>query len=457
MKFSILGRIKNNNWFFLSLILLVGLTLRLVVVNFFYHIDMLSIAYWGKWIFEHGPNGFYDNNVWVYSWPTQPPLVNLVYALGFWIYLNSLELFRNFTFYVVPHLAPGHMLWWFDFVKWYNDAVYPESDLRLGFLISIKFIGILADLLIGLIIFILFKNQDHKKALLIATIFLLSPFSFYLSSIWGQFDSLSFLFLLLAFIFLLKKKPLLAPLIFMVSVSLKPTALMFLPLFLWVYFQLKGKWWEYLIGIAISLFAFFATVAVFTDKNLIEFTTRDLMTKIFFKSGFRVSTNSFNFWHILIGNQAREHFVLFLGLPAYFWGFVSFIITNFIAFGITKKISQQSLFTALTIVGLAGWLFMINMLERYFYSGIVFMLILTFYYPKILKYWLVLSIIFWLNLYHGWWVPREWDFLRRALIWNEHTLTRILSAINVGIFFKFFYDLKINPLKYFTYLKRVVK
>jgi hypothetical protein len=448
MKFK-LQKVIKNSWFNFSLLLFVALILRLSLVNVFYHLDMLSNAYWGEWIYKYGAKGFYDNNVWVYSWPTQPPLINLVYAFGYWIYITSNELFVNFSHIIVQyHLAPGKMIWYFDFVKWYNDAQYTESYLKLGLFISIKFIAIVADLLIALVIFLMLKKENLKKAIIISAIFLISPFSFYVSALWGQTDGQSFLFLLLSIAALLKKRFfILAPFLFMVSASLKPTSLMFIPLFAWIYFRQKEKWWKYVGGIILALIGFIASVAVFTDKNLYQFIVHDLTNKIFFKSGFRVSTNSFNFWHILTGNEPKEHFMTYLFLPSYYWGWFFFILTNIIGFNISREKTQKAFLSAFAVVGLGVWLFMINMLERYFYAGVVFALMTSIYYPKVLRVWIPLSIIFWLNLYHGWWVPREWDFIRRALIWNNHTLTRILSAFNVGLFFGYLYLLKLNFLK----------
>jgi hypothetical protein len=185
MKTRFIKLIKHK-YFLLGGIIFLGLLLRLILAPVFYHLDILSQAYWGEWIYNNGTKEFYSNSTWVYSWPTQPPLVNLTYAAGFWLYINSLEWFRFASHYIVPHLAPGHMLWYFDFVKWYTDAQYPESYLKLGFFIAIKFIAIVADLLIGLVIFLMLKKENVSQALLLSMVYIFSPFSFYISALWGQ-------------------------------------------------------------------------------------------------------------------------------------------------------------------------------------------------------------------------------------------------------------------------------
>lgn len=440
----------KNKYIILAIAIFLALILRLVLAPVFYHFDILSQAYWGEWIYNNGTKTFYSNSTWVYSWPTQPPLVNLTYAAGFWLYVNSLEWFRFASHYIVPHLAPGHMLWYFDFVKWYTDAQYPESYLKLGFFIAIKFIAIVADLLIGLVIYLMLKKDDSKRALLIAILYLFSPFSFYISALWGQYDQLSFLFLLLSVWALIKKNVMLSPFLLMLSVSMKPTSLIFIPLFMWLYFSARKSIWEYFIGIVIAVGGLLLTVSVFTNDNIFHFINYDLKNKVFFKAGFRVSTNSFNFWHIFIGNNAREHFTPYLGLPAYVWGWLSFFIVNVVAIWIVKiksELNQKNILTAFAVVGLGSWLFMINMLERYVFAGIVFSMMSLIYYPKFLKYWLTLSLIFWINLYHGWWVPRQWEYLHQAIIWNDNTLTRLMAVFNVLIYFIFLWMIKIWNIK----------
>ena len=446
MKTRFIKLIKHK-YFLLGGIIFLGLLLRLILAPVFYHLDILSQAYWGEWIYNNGTKEFYSNSTWVYSWPTQPPLVNLTYAAGFWLYINSLEWFRFASHYIVPHLAPGHMLWYFDFVKWYTDAQYPESYLKLGFFIAIKFIAIVADLLIGLVIFLMLKKENVSQALLLSMVYIVSPFSFYISALWGQYDQLSFLFLLLGVWAIIKKNVIIAPFLLMVSVSMKPTSLIFIPLFFWLYISARKNIWEYLIGIIISVGGLLLTVSVFTNDNLIHFINYDLKNKVFFKAGFRVSTNSFNFWHIFIGNNAREHFTTYFGVPAYIWGWLSFIVINGIGLWISKVKTPKNILTAFAVVGLGSWLFMINMLERYFFAGMVFAMMTLIYYPKYFKYWIVLSLLFWLNLYHGWWVPRQWEWLHQAIIWNDNTVTRIVAFFNVVIFIIYLQMINIVNLK----------
>src|SRR5687767_10639486 len=95
-----------------------GLVLRLLFSLYGNHPDILSLAGWGQWLFQHGTKGFYENNIWVYAWPTQAPLFNLIMLGAHLGYEYTLNTMRFLNFNVVPHLAPGHMLWWFEWIKW---------------------------------------------------------------------------------------------------------------------------------------------------------------------------------------------------------------------------------------------------------------------------------------------------------------------------------------------------
>ncbi len=419
------------------LVIIIALILRIFLLPTVIHVDMLSLAGWGEWIYKFGPMGFYKNEIWIYSWPTQSPLANIVFWLDFEFYKKIGDLFVLIASTIANYrLLPTKFLWWFDFVKWFGGSFYKDTPLLFGYLLTIKFIAVLADLSLALIIFLISKSFDKRKAVLFSAIYLFSPFSFYLSAIWGQYDQVGFLFALLSFIFLQKKWLYFAPIIFLVSILLKPTFLVFTPLFLYLYFKNKPNIIHLIFGFFSSFLFFIYTTAIFNDKNLYEFITKDLVRLVFYKAEFRVSTHSFNFWHILIGNKAMHQDSLFLFLPAKIWGWGIFMFLNILAFKITRHLTRENLIKALFLVGAGGWLFLTNMMERYFFAGVVSGLLLSVFYPKIFKYWLVMSIIFWINLYESWWFPAWLEPLRLILIWQDGFVTRLLSLINVFIFIK---------------------
>lgn len=417
-------------------ILFLGLVFRIGISWTGFHWDILSLAYWGEWIYRNGTYNFYTNNVWVYSWPTQPPLVNLVYAFDFWFYITLLEFFRWLSSNVVIYTIPSKLLWWFDFVKWFDSAQYPESYLKIGYFMTIKLVGSLADVIIALVLYLIARKNDPKWALLLTVSYLFSPFSFYISALWGQYDQLSFLFILLAFITISKKWIFISPLMYIISFSLKPTSLILLPLYSIRFLAAKPKVIAVVFGATAAIAAFIIPAYFFTKKNFFEFVATDLYSKIFFKADFRLTTNAFNFWHILVGNKAEQQNWPFLFIPAVYWGLGIFLILHLISIKLKEQESQKTLFESLFIIGFGGWIFLTTMLDRYAFAGIASGLFVCIWHRNLFKYWLILSLTYWFNLFYGFWFPPQFKIIQDILNWNEGFFTRILSIIITAVYLR---------------------
>lgn len=442
---------KINKQAYLIIIFFLALIWRLFLTKLAFHDDLIVNTAWGEWIYKNGPLGFYQAQGWIYSSPTQPPLISLLYGFNLYLYERLQWLFTNLGVIIATYrLIPTKMIWFFDFTIWFGRNLYGETALRMGALISMKIVAILADLAIAGIIYLSTKKFDSKKALIWSCLYLFSPFSWYLSALWGQYDQLSFLFLLLTFLAVLNKRFILAPLLLIFSLEFKPTSLIFLPIFLWFYFRQKPNWRNIIISAGTSILLIFISAQVFTSNNAIFFIQNELIPKMFFKSEFRVSTNAFNFWRILIGDQALNQNTVFLFLPAKIWGWGIFTLLNFYVFKISRKVNIETIFRALSIIGIGGWLFLTNMLDRYVFAGMVSLLIWSFFQTGLLRYWLVLSSIFWLNLFNHWWFPTNLIILRQILSWNEDLITRFLSLIFVLVYLKILWNTRKAASNYST-------
>lgn len=424
------------------LVFVLALALRLFLAPLGFHIDILSNAGWGQWIYMHGPLGFYENSIWIFSWPTQPPFVNLLYGFDNWLYIFLLQISRSTGNTIVQyHLAPGHMRWWFNFTKWFDTAkTSDEAVFSIGYLTSIKILPILADLGIAGLIYNIAKSvKGIKFPIIWSAIYLFSPFSWYLSSLWGQYDQLGFLPVLAAFILESQKKlPWLTPFLFVLSVAIKPTSLILAPFFIYLYFKNSHNKVNPLIAILLIGTFFIETTQVFTKQNLYYFTINELYGKIFLKSASRLSANAFNFWRPFVTAVNQTQDSKFLFLPAYIWSTLSFIVLNLVAFKLSRKITLENVIKGIFIIGAGSWIFMTNMLDRYFFGGVVSGLILCIYDKKLFKYWLPVSLIFWLNLFNQWWFPDFLSPLKSIMIWNDGLFTKILSGVNVVLFLAMF-------------------
>lgn len=425
--------LKNNKGIIIFLV--AAFIFRLYLTPLGFHDDIYSNTAWGQWIFQNGIKGFYEADGWINSSPTQPPLISLLYGFNLWLYERLMFVFANLGIFIATyHLAPTKMIWFFDFAIWFGNSMYGVTPFKFGALISMKLVAIVADLTIALVIYCLAKSANKSRPALWSAIYLFSPFSWYLSGLWGQYDQLSFFFLLLTFIFLVKRFLFFSPLLLLISAELKPTSLIFIPLFLWIYLRSKPTIMEFIAGWLTAFIFFVFSIWIFTDRDLMNFIQGELIPRIFFKSEFRVSTNAFNFWRIFIGNAALNQDTILFLIPTKIWGYLIFLLLYIYSLKLLKIFSTENIFKALFLIGFGGWLFLTNMLDRYLFAGIVLLLIISIYQKKFLKYWIILSLIFWLNLYNQWWFPNNLDFLKEILIWQNYLISRILAVINVVLF-----------------------
>jgi len=413
-------------------IFLVAFLFRLFLTPQTHHVDIFSNSHWGEWIAANGSKGFYEARDWVYSWPTQPPLMSLIYGFDHKLYEFFLETLRDSANIIVKyHLAPGHMIWWFNFVIWFDNPLTSEIWFPVGYLSTIKLLPILADLGIAAFIFFLARKIKVKKPILWPFLYLFSPFSWYLSALWGQYDQVGFFFLLLAFYLLSKRKLILSPFLLSLSIGIKPTSLIFIPLYLFLYFKNKPNIREFFLGILLVGIVQYLSTKAFTDQNIITYTRETLIPIIFYKSDFRISTNSFNFWHIFTRDKIFGHNEVLFLLPTRIWGLLIFGVLNIIAISKIKVKKFKTVVFGMFIIGFGGWLYLTNMLERYAFAGVVSGLLLSIYFPKLLKYWFILSIIYWINLFRGWWYPETLLILKNFLTVNKGVFEVVLALLNV--------------------------
>lgn len=422
----------------LNLILIITVIIafvgRLLLTKSAVHGDLIMQAGWGQWIFLNGSfRGFYENGVWIYGWPNHPPLISYVYGLGFQIH-DWINLFLvNFgNFIALNHLGAGHLPWYYQFVNWFGSFKYPESPFLWGQLISLKIIPILSDFILAYLI----SKMSRKKWL--GIVYLLSPFSWYESALWGQNDQLGLIFLLLSFWMLVKNKwSFLSPILMVVSVGLKPTGMIFAPLFMWLAIKNKKLFLNVFVGGIITLLLYCLMVTRISNRDIIAFSLH-LQKEMFVKGEWWTWANSFNFWRVITGYLTNYH-ITFLGLTLKFWGYFIFLAFNVFAFYIDRKRNYQDTLKAMFVIGFSAWLFMVTMHERYLFSAVVIGLILLGKFPKLMWYWILLSIIFWLNMFNGWWVPISWQWLKNILTWGGEfygTIPRILSIVNIWLFYK---------------------
>ena len=407
---------------------------RLYCAPRYFHVDIFTNAAWGEWIENNRPRGFYDKTTWVYSWPTQPPLINLIYAGSHYIYRYLIIYLLRFGF-LLRHLGLNNANY-LGLVANFNQPLSSEIPFSRAYLFSIKLLPILTDIIIALLIYLLLPKKVSLPRLIYPLLYLLSHFSWYLSAFWGKYDQLSFLLVLSAFL-TLKKYPLASPIFFSLSLGVKPTSAIFIPFYLYLLYLHRKLYLAYFTGIIFSVLFNLYLIQLFSpNSDILIFTRHRLLPAVINKSEYRVTVNSYNFWYLLVGDRNVNHRSPFLFFSYFTYSLIALVIVNFLAikFYCQKHLSSK-FFISLFTVAFGTWLFGTNMLERYLFAGIVSLLFLSTHQFRYFKIWLIASLVFFINLYKNWWVPNLFIVLK--YFYQSHTLisTSLFPLFNLAIYF----------------------
>lgn len=428
----------------LLLVFLAGILLRIIVMPIYFNSDVLAQAQWAKWLGEHGTRDFYDQKVEFIERPNYPPFMNMWYLFIPSIQGTSSLFLTDIGLFIALHkLGANHLLWYYDFVKWFGSDTFKETNLRFGFLMLVKLLPVVADLLMGWVVYFFAKRLNPKHALFYSGLYLLFPFSLYVSAYWGQTDPISALFIFLGFLMLHKKRFILSSFFLLLSLNIKPTVLLLTPLFIFYYLYLRPTFKTIVASLFISIMLFLASVSFFTNSNPI-FYTQKLFNIFFFTKPPYLNVSAFNLWFIFSGFSKIPDTVTYFLISARTWGLLIVGRLNLIAFNLIRQKTIKSVFTAMFIAGFGSWLFLTNMYERYLFNGILALFFLSITERKYLKYFLILSIISLLNMLQG---PLAPHWILNGLEMNNRIVAKFLALFNILIFFRVLYIKKIFNIK----------
>jgi len=428
-------------WFLLGAAF--AFTLRVLLLPYGNHNDLITNTGWSEWIYIYGTRGFYGNRVWVFDWPTQLPLMNLIYDFNYVIYGKTLWLITMIrNIFMTYNFLPTIFKHWSNFVSWFGWTYYLNTPFVTGHIISMKLLPIISDIIIGLVVFLIgSKYADRRKGLLASLLYLLSPFSIYISSLWGQYDQLSALFLLLSFYFIYIGKEStgkfkywylpLSVIVYFIAVEVKPIAVFTAPFYAFYILRQKPKLWSLVISFLVGLFV--VTTIPFTEGNTFFYTINTIFPKVFNQTRNVLSTQAFNFWELISPMKQSSLDFTMIGIKAILWGYLFLVILNAISiFIISRKNDLKNMVLGLFITTGGSYIFATGMLDRYYFAGLVFFLILTMFYNKTLILWLAAALLFSINLFVSWGYPVNLQL--HDVFWANYPLVRILSFLQTGIF-----------------------
>lgn len=429
---------KTFQVFLIVLLFIFAFFLRAALTAYVNLGDILVINEWSKNLYENGLKGSYFREGWIYSSPTQPPLMMLAYWLSRWFYENKyvLSALHNIT-----KIPPTFVLLWVH----ENGAFF-----------SIKLWGILADLLAAFFAYKLISKSLNKKKVAVwaAILLLFNPVAIFESAVWGQTDMFATLFALLSFLVFYKRLgKLFSPLLFAIGISLKPTILVLLPFYLVFVLreiilsspkERKATILMFTLGFLLSMELTILSFIPFWDqsKPLFEFVRTVVLKRIIpsAKGTIRVATSAFNFYTVLF-NVEKTTIGFKIGLFSIKQlGTFMFILINL--FGLSYLFRKREKVTELPVllffsyfVSEGTFLFDIGMAERYFFPAFLFICLLFFLIEDVrIKILICFQCILWfLNLYLTFFMG-SFSFINSLLRDNNHLGTRILSLFNVLIF-----------------------
>ncbi len=341
---------------FLILSLLLGLSTRLILTPIpGFKFDVDTWFAWAQRLHEVGFLSFYSDKIWT-GYP--PGFLYILSLLGF---IKNLFQISDSNFYIV-----------------------------------LKLPSIIAEIILGAIIYQIIPDKYSIWKKLSLFLVILNPAFIFNSAIFGQFDGLFSLVLVVSIYFLTQKRIIFAAIFWAISFLLKPQAIILSPVFfLYILKNFSPKnllylSFPFLLTIFIGFFPFFIFNPI---KGPI-----DLITNLldYYPYG---SIFAYNFWGIFgfwIPDNKKWLDISYQNigfiLLVIFW-----VITGFFYF--SKKVS---LFTLSSLSTLSFFFLLTRMHERYLYPALVFMIIFSILKKsKILtSLTIILSSLHLLDLYY---------------------------------------------------------
>lgn len=318
-------------------------------------------------------------------------------AFRFWVNRLATVGFADFyTPYVFTNNPLG-IMYFFWIIGVLKTTVLSSIISSSNIDIFLKLAGNTADLITGFLIYKIIKEKLTDKAGIIAAmLYIFNPGLTFNSAVWGQYDSIAILFLVLCIYYcLIKRSPILSSIFFSLACVTKPQAVALVPFLLFFYLKNYSpiKW-------LYSLFAFILTATV---VFLPFFPDNPFYGMYYVNSGSTTlynctSCNALNLWGI-IGNWKNDS-ELFLKLPLLYWSIILLSICLIVIFSF-RRLKGNILFLTASLSILSFFMLLTRMHERYSVYFFPFMLISAILLKSkiLMSFYIFFSFILLLNLY----------------------------------------------------------
>lgn len=396
------------------ILVLITLLIRLLLVNSDgYGTDLNTFKAWANMLYKNNLSNFYYDP----SFTDYPPLyMYFLYVIGFII--NILK---------IPF----------------------DSTMAI---ILIKLPAIFFDVLTVVFIYkVAIKKMLPKTAFFLGLIYALNPAIFVDSAIWGQIDSF-YTFLMAVSVYFLVKSPdshdndktlinknyLFSFLLFTLAVLAKPQALIFSPIYIFVFFRYlftnyskKQKIYSILVTFISCIALIFIVCIPFINGLDFRVITKQYVSTL---SQYDYTTlNAYNFYNIIGKNFVDANQIFFATVTYKAFGTFSIIFFTIVTFCFLyeNRFNKFSLFFSCAFINTSTFLFSTKMHERYLFPTLLFLL-LTYIYKKDKKL-LILFFLFSFTLF-----VNCTDVLKLALYDYDYSLlsygSMVIPYINLAGF-----------------------
>lgn len=376
-----------------------GILLRLIMSQVIYSGDLNNHIGWAKSILAFGPRGAYDREYVGIMQPTYPPLSLYNFTASQWLFDRTYS-----------------MAWWLN----KNVPMFPSRIIWLLEIQNVmpsfhKMLAMVCDVGIALLIFriAIFLKFSKLRALISYLLCLFNPVVWYISSLWGQVESIPLFFLLLGWWYAIKSRQILSALFVTAALMTKQSTIILMPVYgIWIF-----KKWGFnnvIKVLSFGLILMYLVYLPFWQKPQIEWPINVYVDRLETGSGSNfISDHAFNPWAVYSHlEKVSDKNVRLWGI----FGFTSvflYIIHNFF-----RKTSLKIAMHANGLIAITSFLLMTRMHERYLAPTLPFLAI--FAPTSVLWFILYVAISFGhqINLYNNWWVPTIPSWVRFSESWT---------------------------------------
>lgn len=369
--------LKKNK---IVLVLFFALLLRLVLVYPQFSGDIKNHLAWANG-FLSNPVGFYGHHFPGFNDANYPPLAILLFSISnlFLLVINTIFNFLNSTIPVFPSfLVP----------------LFSSQNMQMGFL---KLPGIVSDIGTGWVIYSILQKRQAKYSLLTASLYLFNPAVIYISSVWGQIESITIFFLIYSlYLALFSKQKYLSLLMFAFGALTKQTVLWFSPLYLFLWYS-EMDWQSIIKGLLMGVTIFFISYLPFgllpVDALKNYFSTLSGSSNV-------VADAAWNLWYFFFPAKGTPDSVSMGILTVRQTSIILLILVLIILMiYLVKKYSRERFFLAIFIWSLAVFFLQTRVHERHLAFALPFLLLTPGIAKRYYLDYLALSIYHLSNLY----------------------------------------------------------